>query len=226
MREFIVENLTSAETLGFAVIFLNNIVAMAAAFFIMFTYKITYSGTAYSRKFNVSIGAITIITTTIMSVISNNIALSLGMVGALSIIRFRTAVKDVRDASFIFWGIAAGIGCGVSQYSLIGVGSVFLMLFLLLTRNVVSSGRQLLVIQGKPEAQNQMEAIVNEHFSGKAHLTVKNLSETSCEMIYSIREGMLYKANARNMIDISQRLMKVEGVERVNLVEQQDDIAR
>lgn len=226
MREFIVENLTSAETLGFAVIFLNNIVAMAAAFFIMFTYKITYSGTAYSRKFNVSIGAITIITTTIMSVISNNIALSLGMVGALSIIRFRTAVKDVRDASFIFWGIAAGIGCGVSQYSLIGVGSVFLMLFLLLTRNVVSSGRQLLVIQGKPEAQNQMEAIVNEHFSGKAHLTVKNLSETSCEMIYSIREGMLYRANARNMIDISQRLMKVEGVERVNLVEQQDDIAR
>lgn len=226
MREFIVENLTSAETLGFAVIVLNNIVAMAAAFFIMFTYKVTYSGTAYSRKFNVSIGAITIITTTIMSVISNNIALSLGMVGALSIIRFRTAVKDVRDASFIFWGIAAGIGCGVSQYSLIGVGSVFLMLFLLLTRNVVSSGRQLLVIQGKPEAQNQMEAIVSEHFSGKAHLTVKNLSETSCEMIYSIREGMLYRANARNMIDISQRLMKVEGVERVNLVEQQDDIAR
>lgn len=226
MREFIVENLTSAETLSFAVIVLNNIVAMAAAFFIMFTYKITYSGTAYSRKFNVSIGAITIITTTIMSVISNNIALSLGMVGALSIIRFRTAVKDVRDASFIFWGIAAGIGCGVSQYSLIGVGSVFLMLFLLLTRNVVSSGRQLLVIQGKPEAQNQMEAIVSEHFSGKAHLTVKNLSETSCEMVYSIREGMLNRANAKNMIDVSQRLMKVKGVERVNLVEQQDDIAR
>lgn len=226
MREFIVENLSSAETISFAVIVLNNIVAVAAAFFIMFTYKITYSGTAYSRKFNVSIGAITIITTTIMSVISNNIALSLGMVGALSIIRFRTAVKDVRDASFIFWGIAVGIGCGVSQYALISVGSVFLMLFLLLTKNAVSSGRQLLVVQGKPEAQNQMEAIVSEHFSGKAHLTVKNLSAASCEMVYSIKEGMLHKANSENMIDISQRLMKVEGVERVNLVEQQDDIAR
>lgn len=226
MREFIVENLTSAETISFAVIVLNNIVAMAAAFFIMFTYKITYSGTAYSRKFNISIGAITLITTTIMSVISNNIALSLGMVGALSIIRFRTAVKDVRDASFIFWGIAAGIGCGVSQYSLIGVGSVFLMLFLLLTKNTVSSGRQLLVVQGKPEAQNEMEAIVTEHFSGKAHLTVKNVSADSCELVYSIKEGTLYKANEKNMIDISQRLMKIDGVERVNLVEQQDDIAR
>lgn len=226
MREFIVENLSSAETISFAVIVLNNIVALAAAFFIMFTYKITYSGTAYSRKFNVSIGAITIITTTIMSVISNNIALSLGMVGALSIIRFRTAVKDVRDASFIFWGIAVGIGCGVSQYALISVGSVFLMLFLLLTKNAVSSGRQLLVVQGKPEAQNQMEAIVSEHFSGKAHLTVKNLSAASCEMVYSIKEGTLQKADSKNMIDISQRLMKIDGVNRVNLVEQQDDIAR
>lgn len=161
-----------------------------------------------------------------MSVISNNIALSLGMVGALSIIRFRTAVKDVRDASFIFWGIAVGIGCGVSQYALISVGSVFLMLFLLLTKNAVSSGRQLLVVQGKPEAQNQMEAIVSEHFSGKAHLTVKNLSAASCEMVYSIKEGTLQKADSKNMIDISQRLMKIDGVNRVNLVEQQDDIAR
>lgn len=226
MREFIVENLSSAGTISFAVIVLNNIVAMAAAFFIMFTYKITYSGTAYSRKFNISIGAITLITTTIMSVISNNIALSLGMVGALSIIRFRTAVKDVRDASFIFWGIAAGIGCGVSQYSLIGVGSVFLMLFLLLTKNAVSSGRQLLIVQGRPTAQNEMEAIVSEHFAGKAHMTVKNVSANSCELVYSIKEGTLNKANEKNLIDISQRLMKIEGVERVNLVEQQDDIAR
>lgn len=226
MREFIVENLSSAETISLAVIVLNNIVAMAAAFFIMFTYKITYSGTAYSRKFNISIGAITLITTTIMSVISNNIALSLGMVGALSIIRFRTAVKDVRDASFIFWGIAAGIGCGVSQYSLIGVGSVFLMLFLLLTKNAVSSGMQLLIVQGRPTAQNEMEAIISEHFEGKAHMTVKNVSANACELVYSIKEGILSKANEKNLIDISQRLMKIEGVERVNLVEQQDDIAR
>lgn len=116
MREFIVENLTSTETISLAVIVLNNVIAIVVAFFLMFTYKITYSGTAYSRKFNVSLGAITIITTMIMSVISNNIALSLGMVGALSIIRFRTAVKDVRDAAYIFWAIAVGIGCGVSQY--------------------------------------------------------------------------------------------------------------
>lgn len=226
MREFVIENLTSAETISAAVIVLNNIVAMVIAFFVMFTYRITYSGTAYSRKFNVSLGAITIITTMIMSVISNNIALSLGMVGALSIIRFRTAVKDVRDAAFIFWAIAVGIGCGVSQYAMIGIGSVFLLLFFLLTRQAVASHKQLLVIQGKLEAQNQIEAVVNEHFGEKAHQTIKNVSAGACELVYAIKEGQLEKANEKNMIDISQRLMKVEGVERVNLVEQQDDIAR
>ena len=103
MREFIVENLTNTEALSVTVILMNNIIALIVSFFIMFIYKISYVGTAYSRKFNISIGTITIITAMIMSIISNNIALSLGMVGALSIIRFRTAVKDVRD-THIFSG--------------------------------------------------------------------------------------------------------------------------
>lgn len=142
MREFIVENLVNTVTVDVATIVLNNIVAMAAAFFIMFTYKLTYSGTAYSRKFNLTLGTISIVTTMIMSVISNNIALSLGMVGALSIIRYRTAIKDVRDASYILRAIAVGIGCGVSQYALIGIGSIFLFLFMLFTKQAVLDKRQ------------------------------------------------------------------------------------
>ena len=103
MSAFIIDKLMNTEGLNLQYILLNNAVALAAAFFLMFVYWITYSGAAYSRKFNVSLGGIVIVTTTIMCVISNNVALSLGMVGALSIIRFRTAVKDVRDALFIFW---------------------------------------------------------------------------------------------------------------------------
>ena len=80
MREFIVENLTNTEALSVTVILMNNIIALIVSFFIMFIYKISYVGTAYSRKFNISIGTITIITAMIMSIISNNIALSLGMV--------------------------------------------------------------------------------------------------------------------------------------------------
>ncbi len=226
MREFILENLTSGEAIDISVVLLNNLVAIIVAFFIMFTYKITYSGAAYSRKFNITLGGIAIITTMTMSIISSNVALSLGMVGALSIIRFRTAVKDVRDAAFIFWAIAVGIGCGVSQYTLIAVGSVALLCFFLVTKSGAASGKQLLVVQGTTKAQNQVEGIVSEHFSGKAHLTVKNLSEDACELVYTVSERALKKADSKNQIDIAQRLMRVDGVTRVNLVEQQDDIAR
>ncbi len=226
MREFILENLAGNESMDVVIVLLNNVVALAAAFFIMFVYKITYSGAAYSKKFNVSLGAIAITTTMIMGIISNNIALSLGMVGALSIIRFRTAIKDVRDAAFIFWAIAVGIGCGVAQYLLVGIGSVFLLGFMLLTKQSVSSGWQLLIVQSALEAQNNIEAAVENHFEGKAHQTIKNASCETCEMVYKVAENVVRKADKKQMIDIVQCLLKIEGVMRVNMVEQQDDISR
>ncbi len=207
-------------------VLLNNLVAIVAAFFIMFVYKFTYAGVAYSRKFNITLGAVTIATTMIMGVISNNIALSLGMVGALSIIRFRTAIKDARDAAFIFWAIAVGIGCGVSQYALVGIGSLFLFLFMLLTKKGVASGQQLLIVRSDVKAQNEVETTVEQHFDGKAHQTIKNMSEFGCETVYRVPEDVLKKADKKNLVDISQRLMKIDGVTGVNLVEQQDDISR
>lgn len=226
MRDFIIENLNSSDTLSTAVILLNNLVAMAVSFFLMFVYRITYSGTAYSKKFNVSLGAMTLITSMIMSIICNNVALSLGMVGALSIIRFRTAVKDIRDAVFIFWSIAVGIGCGVSQYLLVGIGSLFLLCFFLLTKSAVMANRLLLVISGSITAKNQIASSVEEHFQGKAHLCTQNASQKNCEFIYSVGEKELSNANTKNMIDIVERLMKIDGIERVNLIEQQDELAR
>lgn len=226
MRDFILEYFAEGLTIEISTIILNNIVALAAAFFIMFVYKITYTGTAYSRKFNVTLGTITIVTTMIMSVISNNVALSLGMVGALSIIRYRTAIKDVRDASYIFWAIAVGIGCGVSQYALIGIGSVFLFLFLLLAKQGGVSGRKLLIIFGRLEAQNQIEACVDSYFKGKITRVMKNAAEQSCEIIYSVNEKDLIKSDEQEVTDITQELMKISGVSRVNLVDQTEDISR
>ncbi len=226
MRAYILENLTNTQSLDLAVILLNNTVSFVMAFFIMFTYKLSYTGTAYSRRFNVAIGSITIITTMIMSIISNNVALSLGMVGALSIIRFRTAVKDVRDATYIFWAIAAGIGCGVSQYALIAIGSVFLLVFLQLTGKGFSSYRQMLVVQGESKALSRIEAAVSDFFDGKVKASMRNMTEESCELVYSIPEGMLEKASKKNQMDITEALMRISGVRRVNLVEQKDELSQ
>ena len=226
MRAYILENLTNTQSLDLAVILLNNTVSFVMAFFIMFTYKLSYTGTAYSRRFNVAIGSITIITTMIMSIISNNVALSLGMVGALSIVRFRTAVKDVRDATYIFWAIAAGIGCGVSQYALIAIGSLFLLVFLQLTGKGFSSYRQMLVVQGEGKALSWIEAAVSDFFDGKIKASMRNMTEESCELVYSIPEGMLEKASKKNQMDITEALMRISGVRRVNLVEQKDELSQ
>lgn len=226
MRDYILENLTNTQSLDLAVILLNNTVSFVMAFFIMFTYKLSYTGTAYSRRFNVAIGSITIITTMIMSIISNNVALSLGMVGALSIIRFRTAVKDVRDATYIFWAIAAGIGCGVSQYALIAIGSVFLLVFLQLTGKGFSSYRQMLVVQGESKALSRIEAAVSDFFDGKVTASMRNMTEESCELVYSIPEGLLDRASKKNQMDITEALMRISGVRRVNLVEQKDELSQ
>ena len=95
MREFIVENLTNTEALSVTVILMNNIIALIVSFFIMFIYKISYVGTAYSRKFNISIGTITIITAMIMSIISNNIALKAYFT--------KSIIKCSQIYTFIIW---------------------------------------------------------------------------------------------------------------------------
>ena len=226
MTDFILESLTDLSGLNLNTILLNNIVTIVIAFFIMLTYRLTYTGTAYSKKFNVSLGMITIVTTLIMSVISNNISLSLGMVGALSIIRFRAPVKDARDATFIFWGIAIGVACGVSQYLLAAISSVFVFLFLLVMNQTHPEGKLLLIIKCSIEAQNKAQAAVEEYFSKSARLRMKNASAQGCELVYEVSQRVLQKVKEKNQMDIVEKLLKIEGVLNVNQVEQTDDISR
>ena len=103
MRKALLELFENTGDLEFEAILLRMVVATVIAFFIFLSYKISHEGTIYSKKFNVSLMVLTVITTAVMIVIGNNIALSLGMVGALSIVRFRTAIKDSRDTVYIFW---------------------------------------------------------------------------------------------------------------------------
>lgn len=220
------ESLTDLSGLNLNTILLNNSVTMVIAFFIMLTYRLTYSGTAYSKKFNVSLGMITIVTTLIMSVISNNIALSLGMVGALSIIRFRTPVKDARDATFIFWSIAVGVASGVSQYLLAAISSVVVFLFLLVMRQTRPDGKLLLIIKCNVDAQNKVQATVEQYFSKSAHQRMKNASTQSCELVFEVSQHVLQRVKEKNLIDIVEKLLKIEGVLNVNQVEQTDDISR
>lgn len=227
MTDYILTHLTDTAALDMGVLVLNNVVGIALALFIMFTYWLTYSGTAYSKKFNVSLGLLELITTMVMCVIGNNVALSLGMVGALSIIRFRTAVKDVRDATYLFWAIAVGICCGVSQYVLAAVSCIFVFVFLVIFRQFSSDGKVLLIVRSNVESQNKAEAAVASYFGKAAHQTMRNASKDVCELVYLIRQAKLENiAKKRGGESIVEKLMKIDGIDSVNLVEQTDDIGR
>lgn len=89
--------------------------ALAIGLFILLIYRKTFSGVMYSASFGLSLLALTLITTLVVLAVTSNVVLSLGMVGALSIVRFRTAIKDSRDTIYIFWAIVVGICCGAGS---------------------------------------------------------------------------------------------------------------
>lgn len=225
MKEFLYTYFQAqGNALSIEVIFLNFLIALLIGGFIYISYYLSHSGTVYSARFNVSLVMLTLITTLIMTIIGNNIALSLGMVGALSIVRFRTAIKDPRDTAYIFWCIAAGICCGVSSYLLVLLGSAFIFLFLLVFGYVKPNDRYVLVIRGDKDSANQIENTVQVTYKGKAELRVLNTDASKIEYIYELSEKLMKKSNTKT--GIVDELYKITGVKNVNLVCQNDEINR
>ena len=111
------------------------VLAFGVGVFIFFIYKKTYAGVMYSSSFGVTLVALTMITTLVILAVTSNIVLSLGMVGALSIVRFRTAIKEPLDIAFLFWAIAAGIVLAAGLIPLAVFGSVFIGVILLVFAN-------------------------------------------------------------------------------------------
>ena len=205
-------------------IILNILVAVILGGVIYLSYYFTHAGGVYSKKFNVSLITLTVLTATVMTVIGNNIALSLGMVGALSIVRFRTAIKDSRDTTYIFWTIIVGICCGVGDYVVACVGSGVVFLVLLVLGRVKNDNRILLIIRGARNMERRMEAIVFDYFEAKAMLRVKNTSRESIELIYEMPRKIYLLSNKKEK-SIAEMLYELESIEYVNIVTQNDEIS-
>lgn len=191
---------------------------------IFVSYFISHHGTIYSRKFNVSLVILAVLTGTVMIVISNNIALSLGMVGALSIVRFRTAIKDSRDTIYIFWAIIVGICCGVGNFFVAAAGSSAVFVVLLFFGAVKNDNRVLVIIRGARQTESRVESLVFQAFDRKARLRVKNTMPDSIELIYEIPEKVLTTAR-KNRPDLSDDFYAIGNIEYVNFVMQNDEIS-
>lgn len=226
MKEQILNLLiTNTTALTLEDILLNFLISGILAVIIYISYSLSHSGPVYSARFNVSLIMLTLITTLVMNVIGNNVALSLGMVGALSIVRFRTAIKDPRDTAYIFWSIAVGICCGVSEYVIATIGSLVIFLFLMLFGFVKANERYLLIIRARRAISEDIRKTVDRVYNTKANLRVENTTEQTTEYIYELSSSLINDAKKKN-INIMDELYKLEGINNVNLVCQNDEINR
>ncbi len=224
MRQLILEMFESSGQLDTRTIVLRLLVSTVIAFFIYLSYMLSHEGSIYSRKFNVSLMALTVITTAVMIVIGNNIALSLGMVGALSIVRFRTAIKDSRDTIYIFWAIVTGICCGSGDFMVGCVGCAFIFAMLLVFGRIKNDNRMLFIIRTTRVNEERVEALMFQYFARKANLRVKNTTEQSAEFIYELSKRVLDRAG-RGGRSITDAVYELGGIEYCNIVMQNDEIS-
>lgn len=181
------ENVTSVSILDM-VIALALALAFALGLFILLVYKKTYKGVMYSSSFGVTLIALTMISTLVILAVTSNVVLSLGMVGALSIVRFRTAIKEPLDIAFLFWSIAVGIVLAAGMIPLAVFGSVLIGVILLIFVNRKShTDPYILVVQCRNDS---VEPIVEQTLrSAVEKMVIKNktVRASVTELHYEVR---------------------------------------
>ena len=235
MKEYLYEMISSSGSLSTEDILIRTAVSVLFGFLIFLSYRITHTGSVYSSKFNITLLILTILTTMVMTVIGNNIALSLGMVGALSIIRFRTSIKDSRDTVYIFWTIIIGICCGVGDFLVAAVGSSAVFIVLLLFGRVRDENRILLIIRAKRQLEPQVRKILFSYFAHPPVLKVQNTTQEQVELIFEINRKALNAAQKRDrkaaannneeQLSLTEKIYQLDGVSYVNIVSQSDEIS-
>ena len=150
------ENVTAVSPLDMV---LTIVLAFGIGLFIFFVYKKTYQGVMYSSSFGVTLIALTMITSQVILAVTSNVVLSLGMVGALSIVRFRTAIKEPLDIAFLFWSIAAGIILAAGMIPLAVIGSVIIGLILFFCVNKKSHKNPYIIVLSCVDHEAEAQAM-------------------------------------------------------------------
>lgn len=186
--------------------------AFVLGLFIFIIYKKTYSGVMYSESFGISLIAMAMITSLVIIAVTSNVVLSLGMVGALSIVRFRTAVKEPMDITFMFWAITVGIVLGAGLISLAVIGSVVIGIILVIFTTRRSKDIPYILVVNCEDGITENVAMQNiSEQSKKCVLKSKNISKSGIELTYEVR---LKNEDAR----LVNELLAVQGVTNAVLV--------
>ena len=184
------------------------ILTAVLAVYIFFIYRVLTRKTFYNKAFNISLAAMAMITAAIILTIQSSIVVSLGMVGALSIVRFRTAIKDPMDLVFLFWAISIGIICGARLYAIAIVASLFVTAMLMLLDLIpVAKVPKLLVINADGlDTENAVMAGVKK-YSSYSRVKSRNLTDKQLDLVIELR-----------VKEEQQMLGQLSGIEQIRSV--------
>lgn len=208
------ENVTSISILDMA---LALVLAFGLGLFIFLIYKKTYAGVMYSSSFGVTLVALTMITTLVILAVTSNVVLSLGMVGALSIVRFRAAIKEPLDIAFLFWAIADGIVLAAGMIPLAVFGSVFIGIIILIFANHKDMSNPYIVVltcDGHESEQKAMKYLMKH--TRRCTVKSKTAQRGSVELNLEVR---LKNTDT----DFVNELSEIDGVRSAVLVSYNGD---
>lgn len=199
----------TAETMVSIVVSL--ICAVIFGLFINFIYTKFYRGVVYNRNFSITLVGMTVMTAMVTLAISTNIVISLGMVGALSIVRFRTAIKDPLDLLYLFWAITTGITVGASMYPLAVMASVIMFLVILIMNKKVKNGQVYIVIvqyRNQPTGDAIRIAMARVNYRIKS----KTMRGDLCEIAMEVNmKG--------DNLSFADKIRAIDGVEDVTVIQ-------
>ena len=209
-----IENATSVSLLDMAIALL---IAFGLGMFIFLVYKKTYAGVMYSAGFGTTLVALTMITTVVILAVTSNVVLSLGMVGALSIVRFRTAIKEPLDIAFLFWSIAVGIVLAAGMIPLAVIGSIIIGVILIVFVNRKSSKNPYIVVVRCDGHDSEVKA--KEFLDGKTEKCVVK-SKTAQKGFVELNMEIRLKGDNTDFVN---SLADMEGVQSAVLVSYNGD---
>ncbi len=218
--------LTNEVTYDAVTVTYNLLLSCILGIIISTIYKITHKGLSYSQSFMLTIVFVTVVVCMVMMVIGNNLARAFALVGALSIIRFRTVIKDTKDTSYVFFGLAAGMAAGTSSYFLavIGVIIISLLSIFLYKTNYGSIYKSEIILRFRADTNIKAAVynkILNKYSISSNILHIEPSSEKKSSNIITF--DLVLKKNI-NLENLSSDLQKVKGLSEIKLIASKTDV--
>lgn len=195
-------------------ILISLIAALAFSVILYLAYRLANTKESYQPQFAITLVTMALISTVLMDLIQSNLALSLGMLGSLSIVRFRTNIKDTRDIGFIFWSMAIGLAAATQSYFIGAAGSLILACVMISTKKrAAKQASMLMVIRGSHTDLDKMQELVKER-TESVKIRAKNILAESFEIVYEVQ---LHEEKGNQIIE---EIFCMGGIDSVNLLAQ------